>query len=85
MSRYHTPETIGLVYCVEVLEIVLKEHPKAKELYEDIKGCLRLPGFQETINIVERSVPDGKQIINNIVRKAGYNHKNPPPEKTRLK
>ena len=32
-GNYHPPETIGLVYCVAVLEIVLKEHSKAKELY----------------------------------------------------
>ena len=49
-GSYHPPETIGLVYCVAVLEIVLKEHPNAKELYEDIKDCLLLPGVQETFN-----------------------------------
>jgi hypothetical protein len=33
---YHPPETIKIDYCAAVLAVVLKEHPEAKELYENI-------------------------------------------------
>ena len=35
-KSYHPPETIRIEYCASVLAVVLENHPRAKELYEDI-------------------------------------------------
>ena len=42
-KSYHPPETIKLDYCAAVLAVVLKHHPEAKDLYENIKDCILLP------------------------------------------
>ena len=35
-KSYHIPETVKLDYCAAVLAVVLEQHPKAKELFENI-------------------------------------------------
>ena len=80
-SSYYPPEMMGIIYCAAVLEIVLKEHPEAKELFEDIKECVLLPGVEDMLNTVEQKIPDGKKLLKGIVKEAGYNHKKTPPEK----
>jgi len=78
-KEYHPPETLYLNYCAAVLAVVIKYHPKAKELYENIKDCILLSGVQETFSKVERRVPEGNKLIKGIVTKAGYK-KNSKPE-----
>ena len=62
-KTYHPPETIRLDYCAAVLAVVLEQHPKAKDLYENIKDCMLLPGVQETFSKVERRVPETDKLI----------------------
>jgi len=69
-KSYHPPETIKLDYCAAVLAVVLKYHPKAKELYEDIKDCILLPGVQETFSTIEHKIPESDKLIKGIVSKA---------------
>lgn len=71
-KSYHPPETVKLDYCAAVLAIVLEHHPRAKELYEDIKDCIMLPGVQDTFSKVERRIPEGDKLIKGIATKAGY-------------
>jgi hypothetical protein len=56
-KSYHPPETIKLDYCATVLAVVLKNHPKAIDLYANVKDCMLLPGVQETFNKVEKKMP----------------------------
>ena len=70
-KSYHPPETIRLDYCAAVLAVVLKHHPKAKELYENIKDCMLLPGVQETFSTVEHRIPESDKLIKGIVTKVG--------------
>jgi hypothetical protein len=79
-KSYHPPETIKLDYCAAILAVVLEQHPKAKELYENIKDCVLLPGVQETFSTVERKIPDTKTIITGIAKKAGYTKKSRPED-----
>ena len=62
-KSYHPPETIGLDYCAAVLAVVLKHHHKAKELCENIKDCILLPGVQETFSKIEGKVPEGDKLL----------------------
>jgi len=78
-KSYHPPETIRLDYCAAVLAVVLKHHPEAKELYENIKDCMLLPGVQETFSTVEHRMPESDKLIKGMVTKAGYK-KNSKPE-----
>jgi hypothetical protein len=39
-KSYHPPETIKLDYCAIVLAVVMKNHPLARELHENIGSCL---------------------------------------------
>lgn len=77
---YQPPETIKLIYCIAVLEVVLKENKEAKELYSDIKGCWGLPGIQEIFNKLEKKIPSDEKMIRSIITKAGYNYRKTPPE-----
>jgi hypothetical protein len=62
-KEYHPPETLYLNYCAAVLAVVLKQHPKAKELYQDIKDCFMLPGVEDTFSMIERKVPEGTELL----------------------
>jgi hypothetical protein len=77
-KSYHPPETIKLDYCATVLAVVLREHPQAKVLFENIKDCTLLPGVQETFNTVERKIPGSDDLIKGMVTKAGYSEKSKP-------
>lgn len=83
-KSYHPPETIKLDYCAAVLAVVLEQHPKAKELYENIKDCMLLPGVQETFSTVENRIPESDKLIKGMVTKAGYK-KNSKPEENSAK
>lgn len=83
-KEYHPPETIKIEYCAAVLAVVLKYHPEAKELYEDIKNCIRLPGVQDTFSTVEGKIPEGGKLLMGMVKKAGYD-KNSKPEENSAK
>ena len=52
--------------------MVLEQHPKANELFEDIKDCILLPGVQETFYTVEHRIPESDKLIKGMVKKAGY-------------
>jgi hypothetical protein len=79
-KSYHPPETIKLDYCAAVLAVVLEQHPKAKELYENIEDCMLLPGVKETFSTIERKIPDTKTIITGMAKKAGYTKKSKPED-----
>ncbi|MFC1972381.1 hypothetical protein ACFLVE_03140, partial [Chloroflexota bacterium] len=66
------------------LAVVLKHHPEAKELYENIKDCILLPGVQETFSTIEHRIPESDKLLIGIVTKAGYN-KNSKPEENSAK
>ncbi len=78
-KSYHPPETIKLDYCAAVLSVVLEQHPKAQELFEDVKDCMLLLGVQETFSTIERRIPDSNKLLKGMVKKAGYK-KNAKPE-----
>ena len=78
-KSYHPPETIKLDYCAAVLAVVLEQHPKAKDLYENIKDSILLPGVQETFSTVEHRIPESDKLLKGMVKKAGYK-KNSKPE-----
>ena len=59
--------------------MVLKQHPKAKELYQDIKDCFMLPGVEDTFSMIERKVPEGTELLKGMAKKVGYK-KNSKPE-----
>lgn len=79
-KSYHPPETINIDYCAAVLAVVFKQHPQAKDLFENIKHCIQLPGVQDTFNGIERKIPDGNTILKSMVTKAGYSNKKAPTE-----
>lgn len=79
-KAYRPPETAKLDYCAAVLALVLKQHPKAKELFEDIKDSISLPGVQDTFGLVEGKMPSGDKLLKGMVTKAGYNLKSKPDE-----
>lgn len=79
-KSYHPPETIKLDYCAAVLAVVLEQHPKAKDLYENIKDCILLPGVQETSSTVEHRIPESDKLIKGMVTKAGYKKNSKPDE-----
>ncbi len=78
-KSYHPPETIKLDYCAAVLAVVLEQHPKAKDLFENIKDCILLPGVQETFSKIEHRIPESDKLFKGMVKKAGYK-KNSKPE-----
>lgn len=78
-KSYHPPETVKLDYCAAVLAVVLEQHPKAEDLYENIKDCMLLLGVQETFSTVENRIPESDKLLKGMVKKAGYK-KNSKPE-----
>jgi hypothetical protein len=79
-KSYHPPETIKLDYCAAVLAVVLQQHPKANELYENVKDCILLPGVQETFSTIEQKITDTNKIFKGIVTKAGYKKDSKPED-----
>jgi hypothetical protein len=79
-KSYHPPETIKWEYCAAVLAVALEQHPKAKELYENIKDCISLPGVNETFSTIEHKIPNTNKIFKGIVTKAGYKKDSKPED-----
>jgi hypothetical protein len=72
-KSYHPPETIQIEYCAAVLGVVFRNHPKAKDLIQNIRDCALLPGVQDTFFKLEHHIPEGDRVLKGIASKAGYN------------
>ena len=77
-SHYFPPELMPIAICAACQGIVLKESPEAKELYNEIVECYKLPGFQEIFNKLNDEIPEGQELIKKIVDKSGLDYKKPP-------
>lgn len=86
-GRHYPPELMPIVYCTAVLGVVLKENPEAKRLFEEVKVCCRLPGFQQLINeLFDKLVvkANSGKLIKELVESAGYAPKKAPPEDNQM-
>jgi hypothetical protein len=57
---YHPPETMQMDYCSAVLGVVLKNHPRAEELFQGIRDCALLPGVKDTFITLEKKAPESQ-------------------------
>jgi hypothetical protein len=68
---YSPPEVYPFTLCATCLGIVLKESTEAKDLFNEIVECYKLPGFHEIFNKLNDEIPEGQELIKKIVDKSG--------------
>ncbi len=77
-ALYYPPEVMPIILCAACLSIALKESPEAKELYDEIVECYKLPGFQEIFDKLNDEIPGGTELLKKIVDKSGLDFEKPP-------
>jgi len=75
---YYPPEIMPFAYCAASLDIVLHENENARHLYDEIIECHKLPGAIEIFNKLENEIPEGGELLKDIVKKAGFDYYKPP-------
>jgi hypothetical protein len=70
-ALYYPPELIPIIFRAACLGLVLKESPKAKELYDEIIECCKLPGLQQMFDKLNDEIPEGTELMKKIVDKSG--------------
>ncbi len=76
--RYYSPEAMPLILCAACLGVVLDHSEKAKQLFNEIVECYKLPGCIEVMNKIVENAPKGEQLLKSIVKESGYDYKKPP-------
>jgi hypothetical protein len=64
---YMLPELIPFAYCSACLKVVLKHSEEARELYEKVLECYRLPEVKQALTELQNTVPPGKELLNSLI------------------
>lgn len=80
-SQRYPPELLPFSISAALVELVINESEKAREIYDGILNCYNLPGVQEALSQMKLRIPPRTELLKAIVKKSGYDFYKPPESK----